>query len=100
MQGYGAIVGVFRQKRGFLPERVTQGLNPAERFGPCEFQLHESKPLGERFADPTQDLMLRLGGAEDRRPDIFLLKKVIGAWIVAEYGQGTHLQMVDVRPGP
>ncbi len=27
MRGYAGIVGVFRQKRGFLPDRVTLGFN-------------------------------------------------------------------------
>jgi hypothetical protein len=27
MRGYAAIVGVFRQKRGFLPDRATIGFN-------------------------------------------------------------------------
>jgi hypothetical protein len=60
----------------------------------------EFEPLGERFADPTQDLMVRFGGTEDRRLDILVLKELIRGWVSAENIEGAHLQVVDVLLGP
>ena len=34
MRGYAAIIGVFRQKRGFLPDRDTIGFNPHFKLNP------------------------------------------------------------------
>lgn len=42
MRGYAAIVGVFRQKRGFLPDRATIGFKLRKQWLEAADDSHDS----------------------------------------------------------